>query len=133
MLVVGGLNRVYEIGRNFRNEGIDLTHNPEFTMCEFYMAYQDYNFLMSFTEEMIVGMVKTIRGDLKLDYTPPKTQDGEEPTKVTIDFTPPFRRIPMIAGLRERGVVVPEDLTTEGTCWHVQLSHTNKLTRSRDG
>ena len=69
-------------------------------------------------------MVKTIRGDLKLDYTPPKTQDGEEPTKVTIDFTPPFRRIPMIAGLRERGVVVPEDLTTEGTCWHVQLSHT---------
>lgn len=54
-LVVGGLDRVYEIGKQFRNEGIDLTHNPEFTTCEFYMAFADYNDLMRLTEEMLSG------------------------------------------------------------------------------
>jgi len=54
-LVVGGLDRVYEIGKQFRNEGIDLTHNPEFTTCEFYMAYKDYNDLMDITEQMLSG------------------------------------------------------------------------------
>lgn len=55
MLVVGGIDRIYEIGRQFRNEGIDLTHNPEFTTCEFYMAYADYHDLMEITEKMISG------------------------------------------------------------------------------
>lgn len=55
-LVVGGLERVYEIGKQFRNEGIDLTHNPEFTTCEFYMAFADYNDLMSITEQMLSGI-----------------------------------------------------------------------------
>lgn len=55
MLVVGGMDRVYEIGRQFRNEGIDLTHNPEFTTCEFYMAYADYHDLMEITEQMLSG------------------------------------------------------------------------------
>jgi len=96
MLVVGGLDRVYEIGRQFRNEGIDLTHNPEFTTCEFYQAYADYNDLMDMTEEMLSGMVKDITGGYKIKYQPkPNTEEVE------IDFTPPFKRIPMMEGLEE--------------------------------
>jgi len=96
MLVVGGLDRVYEIGRQFRNEGIDLTHNPEFTTCEFYQAYADYNDLMDMTEEMLSGMVKEITGGYKIKYSP-KPGDPE----VEIDFSPPFKRISMIEGLNE--------------------------------
>lgn len=66
ILVVGGLDRVYEIGRQFRNEGIDLTHNPEFTTCEFYMAYADYNDLISITETMVSEMVHSIHGKYNL-------------------------------------------------------------------
>ncbi|KAK9719113.1 lysyl-tRNA synthetase [Basidiobolus ranarum] len=95
MLVVGGLDRVYEIGRQFRNEGIDLTHNPEFTTCEFYMAYADMFDLMEMSEQMISGMVKEVTGDYKVVYHP-NGQDGEA---VEIDFTPPFRRINMIEEL----------------------------------
>ncbi|CAH0700507.1 unnamed protein product [Spodoptera exigua] len=97
MLVVGGLDRVYEIGRQFRNEGIDLTHNPEFTTCEFYMAYADYNDLISITETMLSGMVKSIHGTYKVKYQP----DGPEGEEVEIDFTPPFARVPMIASLEK--------------------------------
>ena len=61
MLLVGGLDRVYEIGRQFRNEGIDTSHNPEFTSCEFYMAYADYNDLLDLTENLLSNIAKTLR------------------------------------------------------------------------
>eukprot|EP00565_Helicotheca_tamesis_P008522 CAMPEP_0185726908 /NCGR_PEP_ID=MMETSP1171-20130828/2742_1 /TAXON_ID=374046 /ORGANISM="Helicotheca tamensis, Strain CCMP826" /LENGTH=585 /DNA_ID=CAMNT_0028395353 /DNA_START=28 /DNA_END=1785 /DNA_ORIENTATION=+ len=96
MLVVGGLDRVYEIGRQFRNEGIDLTHNPEFTTCEFYQAYADYEDLMEMTEEMISGLVKDVTGGYKIKYSPKPNAP-----EVEIDFTPPFKRISMMEGLNE--------------------------------
>ncbi|KAJ2084185.1 lysyl-tRNA synthetase [Coemansia sp. RSA 988] len=97
MLVVGGLDRVYEIGRQFRNEGIDLTHNPEFTTCEFYMAYADFNDLIDITEKMVSGMVMSLFGTYKVPYH----KEGQDKPPLTIDFTPPFRRVDMIGGLEE--------------------------------
>lgn len=70
MLIVGGIDRVFEIGKQFRNEGIDLTHNPEFTTCEFYWAYADYNDLMTLTEQMLSEMVMKIHGSHKITYHP---------------------------------------------------------------
>ena len=70
MLVVGGVDRVYEIGRQFRNEGIDLTHNPEFTTCEFYMAYADYNDLIEITEKMVSGKYPVFYNNAYWVFTP---------------------------------------------------------------
>ena len=81
-LVVGGFERVYEINRNFRNEGISTQHNPEFTMLEFYQAYADYGDLMELTETMLVELAQTLRGSVTLKW-------GEH----AIDLTPPWRRL----------------------------------------
>jgi len=100
MLVVGGMDRVYEIGRQFRNEGIDMTHNPEFTTCEFYMAYADYNDVIDMTEKMISGMVKSIFGTYKVTYHPDQDAEGKgEP--IEVDFSPPFRRVDMLGELQK--------------------------------
>ncbi len=89
-LVVGGLERVFEINKNFRNEGISSQHNPEFTMLEFYMAYATYQDLMLFTETMISDLVKELRGDSKITYL------GQE-----IDFTPPWQRLSLLDAIEK--------------------------------
>ena len=81
-LVVGGFERVYEINRNFRNEGLSTRHNPEFTMLEFYQAYADYNELMDLTEDLLRSMAEQLHGDTKIEY-----QDSQ------FDFGKPFRRM----------------------------------------
>jgi len=114
-LVVGGLDRVYEMGRNFRNEGIDLTHNPEFTSCEFYWAYADYEDLIAVTEQMVSGMVKAITGGYKISYEY-REDDGETKKTVEVDFSPPFARINMIEGIEEAaGVKIPKDIDSDET------------------
>jgi len=96
-LLVGGFERVFEIGKNFRNEGISTKHNPEFTMIEFYVAYKDYNWLMDFTEKLLCYVVEKVCGSLKIKY-------GDN----IIDFTPPYKRISMYDALKEKGV--PEEI-----------------------
>ena len=88
-LIVGGLGRVYEINRNFRNEGVSTTHNPEFTMLEFYWAYADYNDLMDLTERMLVELTQAVAGTDKVSYQ-----------GVEIDFGSPFERLSVEEAVR---------------------------------
>jgi lysyl-tRNA synthetase class 2 len=89
-LIVAGFEKVYDMGKNFRNEGIDIRHNPEFTMIELYEAYADYNDMMEITENMIAYVCEKIHGTTKVNY------QGTE-----IDFTPPWRRITMVDAVKE--------------------------------
>jgi lysyl-tRNA synthetase class 2 len=100
-LLVGGLDRVYEIGRNFRNEGIGPTYNPEFTMLEAYEAYGDYHSMMRLAEEMVTVCARAIRGSLSFPVR------GRH-----LDLTPPWRRITVLGGVSE---AVGEEITLERT------------------
>jgi lysyl-tRNA synthetase class 2 len=99
-LLVGGFERVYEINRNFRNEGISTRHNPEFTMLEFYMAYADYRDLIEMTEQMISAVARDVLGTTVVEC------EGH-----TINLTPPWKRISYRDALREAGV--PSDVLTD--------------------
>ncbi len=92
-LIVGGLERVYEISKDFRNEGIDRTHNPEFTMLEFYEAFADYEDMMRLVEHMLATVVREVTGGARLET------HGR-----VLDFTPPFARVGYLQALREAGV-----------------------------
>lgn len=93
-LVVGGLERVFEINRNFRNEGVDLKHNPEFTMLEFYMAYATHEHMMALSEELFLELVTTLFDSANIEY------QGR-----SLDFSPPWPRIPLKEALRDIGGV----------------------------
>jgi lysyl-tRNA synthetase class 2 len=89
-LIVGGFEGVYEFSRNFRNEGMDRTHNPEFTVMEIYVAYKDYHWMMAFTEQMLERIALEVHGTTKVRYA------GKE-----IDFKAPYRRLPMTQAIME--------------------------------
>lgn len=100
-LIVAGFEKVYDMGKNFRNEGTDIRHNPEFTMIELYEAFADYNDMMAITENMIAYVCEKIHGTTKVNY------QGTE-----IDFTPPWRRITMVDAVKEYSGVDFAKITT---------------------
>ena len=89
-LIVGGFDKVYEMGRIFRNEGMSVKHNPEFTMIELYQAYADYNDIMNLTEDMIATVTKDVLGTTKIEY------QGQP-----VDLTPPWDRMTMIEAVKK--------------------------------
>lgn len=101
-LIVGGFEKVYELGKNFRNEGIDRSHNPEFSMLEYYEAYTDYFDQMKQFEELVCHVVMSVKGTLKFEY------QGKE-----IDFSPPWRRISVRDAIKEYGKFDPEGLSEQ--------------------
>jgi lysyl-tRNA synthetase class 2 len=102
-LLVGGFDRVFELNRNFRNEGISVRHNPEFTMLEFYQAYATFEDLMQLTEELFVKLANEICGGLQLRY-------GEH----QIDLKPPWRRLTLGEAIVVHGGATPEEIATLG-------------------
>jgi lysyl-tRNA synthetase class 2 len=101
-LLVGGFEKIFEMGRVFRNEGISYKHNPEYTILEIYEAYADYFDVMKLTEEMVISAIKELSADLKIEFK------GE-----TIDFNLPWKRIPLLAALAEYGGVDIEGKSEE--------------------
>ena len=91
-LIVGGFDGVYEIGKNFRNEGMDKSHNPEFTCMELYVPYKDYNWMMKFTEELLETICIAVNGKPEVTYP-----DGK-----VISYKAPFRRLPILDAIKER-------------------------------
>lgn len=101
-LIVGGFEGVYEIGRNFRNEGMDRSHNPEFTCMELYVSYKDYNWMMSFTEQLLEKICVAVNGTTEV-------QIGEN----TVSFKAPYRRLPILEAIKEKSGYDLEGKTEE--------------------
>jgi len=101
-LIVGGLEKVYEVSRDFRNESVSRFHNPEFTQIEFYWAYADYDELMKFTEKLVSHVIQTVNGNLKVKF-----QDQE------LDFTPPFQRLTFRDAILEKTGIDIDEIKTE--------------------
>lgn len=104
-LVVGGFERVFEINRNFRNEGLSTRHNPEFTMIEFYQAYADYKDLMNLTEDMLRTLAEDVMGTTVIRNTV-KNAEGEVTQEKFYDFGQPFERISMVDAILKYGALV---------------------------
>ena len=116
-LLVGNLERVYEIGRDFRNEGVSFKHNPEFTQLEFYWAYADYLQVMELTEQMVSYTAQKVLGTMRIKY---KTHD--------IDLTPPWKRLEMRDGILETsGIDIVEHQTGEDLFKAIKAKHPNKM------
>jgi len=111
-LVVGGFDRVYEINRNFRNEGVSTQHNPEFTMLEFYQAYADYTDLMELTEELLVHLAQTLKETTQLTY------QGH-----TVELAPPWQRLPFFSALADATGLSDAQLQDERTLRTVTERH----------
>ena len=112
-LVVGGLERVYEINRNFRNEGLSTRHNPEFTMLEFYQAYADFNDLMDLTEDMLRKLSQQVLGTTEITNTV-RDAEGEVQSEITFDFAKPFTRLSVFDSiLAYNPDIAAEDLSDE--------------------
>ncbi len=110
-LIVAGFNKVFEIGKNFRNEDIDVHHNPEFTMMEAYEAYADYNDMMRLTENLVSTVAWNVLGTMKVKY-PIETEKGEV-VEETIDLSPPWKRIRLVDALREYANLNVEELSDD--------------------
>jgi lysyl-tRNA synthetase, class II len=123
-LIVGGLERVYEIGKDFRNEGIDRTHNPEFTMLEFYEAFADYEDMMSLVERLIADVVESVSGG----------GHAVEFEGVPLDFSAPFQRLPFLDALREYGgldVHAMDDAALAAAAAELNVEDAASLTRPK--
>jgi len=101
-LIVGGFEGVYEIGRNFRNEGMDRSHNPEFTCMELYVQYKDYNWMMNFTEQLLEKIAIAVNGTTKV-------QIGDN----IVDFKAPYRRLPILDAIKEKTGLDLANMTEE--------------------
>ena len=111
-LVVGGFERVYEINRNFRNEGISTKHNPEFTMLEYYMAHQDYHFAMDFLEDMLRDAVRKTCGKLQVPYGD-EHFSNEHFSNEVLDFEKRFERLSVYEAVKQIGKCTDTQLKSE--------------------
>lgn len=122
-LIVGGYEGVYEFAKDFRNEGMDRTHNPEFTVMEIYIAYKDYNWMMSFTEQIIKKAALDLHGKTEITY------EGK-----TINLNPPYKRISMLDAIKEHtgiDISVMNEDELRAACDRLDVQHTPAMGKGK--